>query len=243
MPFLCAYETFMNRINIFRVILNSLPFYAPMKKSVDPKKDDKKQPSKPISRNTQSKQTTPEKKLTPAEVWANAAKILTKTTETVKKEEKQRSFDFTDIEEKLKKESPINTFTALENSLIYALHDTKKDRPVLPESFPSFFPSEKLLIFEGPEVYNKLDLDVLFFIFYCEPGTIRQYFAARGLKKFSWRFHTKYTTWFQRLEEPKIITEDYEQGLFIFFDYEVSWGSRKKRDFTFEYKYLEDIEM
>ncbi len=34
--------------------------------------------------------------------------------------------------------------------------------------------------------------------------------AAKALKKLSWRFHTKYMTWFQRLEEPKTITDDYE---------------------------------
>jgi len=34
--------------------------------------------------------------------------------------------------------------------------------------------------------------------------------AAKALKKLSWRFHTKYMMWFQRLEEPKAITDDYE---------------------------------
>ena len=34
--------------------------------------------------------------------------------------------------------------------------------------------------------------------------------AAKALKKLSWRFHTKYMTWFQRLEEPNTITDDYE---------------------------------
>ncbi len=38
--------------------------------------------------------------------------------------------------------------------------------------------------------------------------------AAKALKKLSWRFHTKYMTWFQRLEEPKTITDDYEMVLY-----------------------------
>ena len=42
-----------------------------------------------------------------------------------------------------------------------------------------------------------------------------RYLAAKELKKQSWRFHKKYLTWFQRHEEPKIITEDYEQGTYI----------------------------
>jgi len=44
-------------------------------------------------------------------------------------------------------------------------------------------------------------------------GTKAQYLAAKALKKQSWRFHTKYLMWFQRHEEPKTITEDYEQVL------------------------------
>ena len=35
--------------------------------------------------------------------------------------------------------------------------------------------------------------------------------AAKILKQRSWRFHSKYMMWFQRHEEPKIITEEYEQ--------------------------------
>lgn len=31
------------------------------------------------------------------------------------------------------------------------------------------------------------------------------------MKKQSWRFHTKYMMWFQRHEEPKAITDEYEQ--------------------------------
>ena len=34
--------------------------------------------------------------------------------------------------------------------------------------------------------------------------------AAKAPKKLSWRFHTKYMMWFQRLEEPKAIMDDYE---------------------------------
>ena len=41
-------------------------------------------------------------------------------------------------------------------------------------------------------------------------GTKAQYMAAKALKKLSLRFHIKYMMWFQRLEEPKAITDDYE---------------------------------
>lgn len=58
-----------------------------------------------------------------------------------------------------------------------------------------------------------------------------RYLAAKELKKQSWRFHKKYLTWFQRHEEPKVITEDYEQGTYIYFDYEGAWCQRKKTEF------------
>ncbi|KAI5188089.1 CCR4-NOT transcription complex subunit 3, partial [Nematocida homosporus] len=106
---------------------------------------------------------------------------------------------------------------------------------------PEFFPAKPSLLLSSPEFYQKLDMDTLFFIFYFHQNTPRQYYAAKELKNYSWRFHTKYMAWFQRLEEPTVITEEYEQGTYIFFDYEVSWSSRKKENFRFDYKYLEDV--
>lgn len=41
-------------------------------------------------------------------------------------------------------------------------------------------------------------------------GTKAQFLAAQALKRLSWRFHTRYMMWFQRFEEPKVITDDYE---------------------------------
>ncbi|KAG0433345.1 CCR4-NOT transcription complex subunit 3 [Dictyocoela muelleri] len=106
--------------------------------------------------------------------------------------------------------------------------------------FSTTFIKSPLISFEGPKIYSKLNLDTLFFIFYYQQNTINQYFASKWLKRYAWRFHIKYKTWFQRLEEPTLLTEYYEQGTFLFFDYEVTWSHRKKTGFTFEYKYLED---
>lgn len=44
-----------------------------------------------------------------------------------------------------------------------------------------------------------------------QQGTKAQFLAAKALKQKSWRFHTKYMMWFQRHEEPKTITEEFEQ--------------------------------
>ncbi|CAJ2672143.1 unnamed protein product [Trifolium pratense] len=80
------------------------------------------------------------------------------------------------------------------------------------------------------------------------PNTYQQYLAAKELKKQSWRYHRKYNTWFQRHEEPKVATDEYEQGTYVYFDFHIAnddhnkhgWCQRIKNEFTFEYNFLED---
>ncbi|KAL7553291.1 hypothetical protein ACHAWF_016558 [Thalassiosira exigua] len=107
-------------------------------------------------------------------------------------------------------------------------------------SMPACYPSTPSPIFDNPAIFSKLGTDALFFIFYYSQGTYQQYLAARELKKQSWRYHKKYMTWFQRHEEPKVTTDDYEQGTYVYFDYETGWCQRIKSDFRFEYSFLED---
>ncbi|KAJ4287085.1 general negative regulator of transcription subunit 5 [Collariella sp. IMI 366227] len=102
------------------------------------------------------------------------------------------------------------------------------------------FPQEPLSILDDPRLYTRIDPDTLFYVFYYKQGTYQQYLAARALKDQSWRFHKQYQTWFQRHEEPKSITEEFEQGTYRFFDYESTWMNRRKADFKFAYKFLED---
>jgi CCR4-NOT transcription complex subunit 3 len=121
--------------------------------------------------------------------------------------------------------------------------DNERSRHYTPQNpYPSpvAYPSTPSPIFENPAVFEKLGTDCLFFIFYYSQGTYQQYLAARELKKQSWRFHKKYMTWFQRHEEPKVTTDEYEQGTYVYFDYETGWCTRIKTDFRFEYSFLED---
>ncbi|TPX12206.1 uncharacterized protein E0L32_007092 [Thyridium curvatum] len=104
----------------------------------------------------------------------------------------------------------------------------------------SQYPQEPLSIFDDPRLYNRIEPDTLFYVFYYKQGTYQQYLAAKALKDQSWRFHKQYQTWFQRHEEPKSITEEFEQGTYRFFDYESTWMNRRKADFKFAYKFLED---
>ena len=106
---------------------------------------------------------------------------------------------------------------------------------------PSYYPQMPLSIFEtNPTIFERFDLNTLFFIFYYRPGIYQQYLAARELKRQSWRFHKQYFTWFQRYEEPNTITDEYEQGNYVYFDYDSEWAQQMKNEFKFEYKYLED---
>lgn len=116
-------------------------------------------------------------------------------------------------------------------------------KPQTPYNVPAYYPSQPPQHFTQPVFFTSLETDTLFFVFYHQQGTYNQYLAARELKKQAWRFHKKYLTWFQRFEEPKVITDEYEQGTYVYFDFEAGWCQRKKADFTFEYRFLEDHDL
>jgi CCR4-NOT transcription complex subunit 3 len=99
----------------------------------------------------------------------------------------------------------------------------KHYKPTQKYNTPAHYPQEPLPIFDDPSLYKRVDTDTLFYVFYYRQGTYQQYLSAKELKRQSWRFHKQYQTWFQRHEEPKTITEDYEQGTYRFFDYESTW--------------------
>lgn len=123
--------------------------------------------------------------------------------------------------------------------------DSEKMRHFLPRNpcpTPGYYPSASFPHADTVEFYQRCNTETLFFIFYYMEGTKAQYLAAKALKKQSWRFHTKYLMWFQRHEEPKQITEEFEQGTYVYFDYE-KWCQKKKDNFTFEYRYLEDRDL
>ena len=104
--------------------------------------------------------------------------------------------------------------------------DAEKPRHYRPDTkyhTPPYYPQEPWSSSDDPGLYNKIDTDTLFYIFYYRQNTYQQYLAAKALKTQSWRFHKQYQTWFQRHEEPKTITEEFEQGTYRFFDYESTW--------------------
>lgn len=138
-------------------------------------------------------------------------------------------------------------FQIMESAFYHMPHpsDSERTRVYLSRNIcqtPVYYNQVLLPHSDSVEFFQRLSTETLFFVFYYMEGTKAQYLAAKALKKQSWRFHTKYMMWFQRHEEPKVINEEYEQGTYIYFDYE-KWGQRKKEGFTFEYKYLEDRDL
>ena len=105
---------------------------------------------------------------------------------------------------------------------------------------PNYYPQEPLTSLNDSLMFQKMDLDTLFYIFYYRQGTYQQSLAAKELKNRSWRFHKRFLTWFQRHEEPKTIKNDFEEGVYRYFDFEGLWLQRRKSNFKFEYEFLED---
>ena len=120
---------------------------------------------------------------------------------------------------------------------------TRRRREPPSKPAPPSYPTASPPVLDNPALFERLDADALFFAFYHQQGTAQQYLAARELKRANWRFHKKYATWFARQEDPKVSTEEYEQGNYIYFDFNMGqdggWCQRSKGDFLFEYSQLE----
>ncbi|RVW46992.1 CCR4-NOT transcription complex subunit 3 [Vitis vinifera] len=99
--------------------------------------------------------------------------------------------------------------------------------PRHPAVTPPSYPQVQAPIVNNPAFWERLGLDTfgtdtLFFAFYYQQNTYQQYLAAKELKKQSWRYHRKYNTWFQRHEEPKVATDEFEQGTYVYFDFHIA---------------------
>eukprot|EP00056_Hartaetosiga_gracilis_P023087 m.35082 g.35082 ORF g.35082 m.35082 type:complete len:108 (+) comp9987_c2_seq1:1145-1468(+) len=93
--------------------------------------------------------------------------------------------------------------------------------------------------FSSPEFYQQLDNHTLFFIFYHQPSTIHQAYAARELRRLGWRFHTANQMWFLRKNQPAQKSTTHEVGSYIYFNYERDWKQKSADNFKFDYQFLE----
>lgn len=117
----------------------------------------------------------------------------------------------------------------------YDLHDVVHTENSI-DTRPSY-PQTKNMKLVQPEFFKKYDLSTLFFIFFYSPGTSQQYFAGRELQNRDWIYHTKFQTWFHRIEEPKEKTAEYEISKYEYFDHSTSegWCVRKFNNFKLEF--------
>ncbi|KAG2452201.1 hypothetical protein HYH02_003232 [Chlamydomonas schloesseri] len=129
------------------------------------------------------------------------------------------------------------------------LSDTewKHTRPRHPVAVPASYPKTTPEVIDNPALFRKMDPECLFFAFYFQPNTYQQFLAAHELKRQSWRFHRHHNAWFQRFTEPSVTSDEYEQGAYVYFDYNIvhddmqtGWCYRRKENFTFRYDALED---
>ena len=116
-----------------------------------------------------------------------------------------------------------------EDSIIY----NPKNIHLLPTKYPVYPLSLK------PEIVEQFNDDTLFFIFFIQQDLVAKEIVLRELQKRGWMLHTQYNTFFQLQGTPKNKTQDYLEGKFKFFDYEQEWMIRQKKEFKFEFKYLE----
>jgi CCR4-NOT transcription complex subunit 3 len=120
--------------------------------------------------------------------------------------------------------------------------DSERSKMYVPQNpfadAPPQFPVTPAPRFENSQVFERMDVDSLFFVFFHQPGTYQQFLAAKELKKHDWRYHKQHNVWIQRHEDPTMVTNDFEMGTFVYFD-QATWGHRIKPNFTVEYNKLE----
>ncbi|MEW5316250.1 MAG: hypothetical protein WDW38_007631 [Sanguina aurantia] len=123
----------------------------------------------------------------------------------------------------------------------------KRHKARNPSATPPSFPRAPPDVVDNPALFRKMDPECLFFAFYFQPGSYQQFLAAHELKRQSWRFHKHHNAWFQRFTEPSVTSDEFEEGAYVYFDYNIvhddlqaGWCYRRKERFTFRYDALED---
>ncbi|KAJ9444547.1 putative NOT transcription complex subunit VIP2, partial [Diplonema papillatum] len=91
------------------------------------------------------------------------------------------------------------------------------------------------------QMFQRFDVETLFYIFYSMPRDVLQLAAAQELYNRSWRFHKEHKLWFMRSPEGQlqVKTTTYERGNYLVFDPE-RWRQDRRDDFVLVYDQLED---
>ncbi|XP_059078065.1 probable NOT transcription complex subunit VIP2 [Cryptomeria japonica] len=91
-----------------------------------------------------------------------------------------------------------------------------------------------------PSYIADLNQDTLFFIFYSTPNDEAQLLAANELHNRDWLYHKQLRVWLKHngSEQPKIKTNTYEKGSYVYFDPH-KWSYIEKEELTVFYDKLE----
>nr|CAB3232223.1 CCR4-NOT transcription complex subunit 2 [Phallusia mammillata] len=92
----------------------------------------------------------------------------------------------------------------------------------------------------APIKLNRYGEDLLFYVYYTNPGDVLQLAAAAELYNRDWRYHKEERIWITRAPgiEPRTKTSTYEQGTYYYFDCQ-NWRKVAK-EFHLEYDKLEE---
>lgn len=92
-------------------------------------------------------------------------------------------------------------------------------------------------------MFQKFQLDSLFYIFYSMPRDVLQLAAAQELYNRDWRFHKELGVWMTRVPgvEPTMKTDTFEQGSFFFFNPD-RWNKERRDNVTLKYEQIEEKE-
>eukprot|EP01006_Ploeotia_vitrea_P040587 TRINITY_DN66436_c2_g1_i1.p1 TRINITY_DN66436_c2_g1~~TRINITY_DN66436_c2_g1_i1.p1 ORF type:complete len:434 (+),score=72.04 TRINITY_DN66436_c2_g1_i1:25-1302(+) len=91
------------------------------------------------------------------------------------------------------------------------------------------------------QMFQRFQLETLFYIFYSMPCDVLQLAAAQELYNREWRYHKEKQLWFTRTPgvEPSVKTPTFEKGSYLVFHPD-TWTKERVDDFTLVYAQLED---
>lgn len=90
-------------------------------------------------------------------------------------------------------------------------------------------------------MFQKFQLETLFYVFYSMPKDVLQLAAAEELHNREWKFHKELRMWITRQPntEPTVKTAQFERGTFLVFNPD-KWTKEKREDFVCVFDQLEE---
>ncbi|XP_039254714.1 CCR4-NOT transcription complex subunit 2-like isoform X1 [Styela clava] len=131
------------------------------------------------------------------------------------------------------------------DNLYHKFQSPFSKQPCRPQDIDFFVPSEYLTNAHirdklAPIKLNRYGEDLLFYVYYTNPGDVLQLAAAAELYNRDWRYHKEERIWITRAPgiDPRVKSNTYEQGTYYYFDCQ-NWRKVAK-EFHLEYDKLEE---